>query len=296
MTGAPDGTDQRYGDCTDWLIRGPYNPYIDAPRTVGGVTLVRGKQPPGHYPDPPFRDYSLICTTAGRCWTDTDFGCGRKRVEIVPGMMIVAPTGTACDYEKHGPSEQLVLGLPKARVAELAEQATGRPVADLGECHHFFRDQLVETLCVRMWDEAASGNPHGALFADHALGTIVAALLTRAGRPPKELKRPQVLSSACLERVLSYVADNLGESITLADLAGVAHLSEFHFARLFKRATGLAPHQYVIAQRVERASALIREGKLSLAAVATTVGFAHQSHLNRHFKRIVGCTPVEYRK
>lgn len=227
---------------------------------------------------------------------DIDFGDGRRRAGISPGMMIVAPTGTACDYEKHGPSEQLVLGLPKARVAELAEQATGRPVADLGACHQFFRDPLVETLCARMWDEAESGNPHGALFADHALGTIVAAFLTRAGRPPKEPKRAQALSGARLARVLGYIADNLGESIALAELAGVAHLSEFHFARLFKRATGLAPHQYVIARRVERASALIREGKLSLAVVAATVGFASQSHLNRHFKRVVGCTPAEYRK
>ena len=75
----------------------------------------------------------------------------------------------------------------------------------------------------------------------------------------------------------------------------MAHLSEFHFARQFKRATGLAPHQFVIAQRVQRAKALIRDGRLPLAAVAASVGFASQSHLSHHFKRLVGCTPAEFR-
>jgi AraC family transcriptional regulator len=55
----------------------------------------------------------------------------------------------------------------------------------------------------------------------------------------------------------------------------------------------LTPHQYVIQQRVERANQLLQKGELSLAEIALACGFAHQGHLNRHFKRLTGVTPKE---
>jgi len=79
-------------------------------------------------------------------------------------------------------------------------------------------------------------------------------------------------------------------------LAAVARLSPYHFARQFKVATGLPPHQYVIARRVERAQQLLRAGTdLSLAEVAAHAGFSDQSQFSRHFKRLVGVTPRQFR-
>ena len=79
-------------------------------------------------------------------------------------------------------------------------------------------------------------------------------------------------------------------------MAAVARLNPCHFARQFKRATGLPPHQYVIARRVERAKQLLQGGgELSLAEVAACAGFCDQSQFSRHFKRIVGVTPGQFR-
>jgi AraC family transcriptional regulator len=64
-----------------------------------------------------------------------------------------------------------------------------------------------------------------------------------------------------------------------------------HLTRLFKKATGLTPHRYLIMIRVDRARRLLLSTDESIAEVAAHVGFADQSHLNRHFKRIVGITP-----
>jgi AraC-like DNA-binding protein len=84
---------------------------------------------------------------------------------------------------------------------------------------------------------------------------------------------------------------------TLEQLAAVARLSPYHFARQFRRATGLPPHQYVIARRVERAKGLLQAGTdLSLAQVAAHAGFSDQSHFCQHFRRIVGVTPGQFRK
>jgi AraC-like DNA-binding protein len=72
---------------------------------------------------------------------------------------------------------------------------------------------------------------------------------------------------------------------------------ELCFARQFKAATGLPPHQYVIARRVERARQLLEAGAdLSLAAVAAHVGFSDESKLSQHFKRLVGVTPGRFRQ
>src|SRR5690606_10005732 len=87
---------------------------------------------------------------------------------------------------------------------------------------------------------------------------------------------------------------HLDQNISLAELAAVAHMSEFHFARLFKHTTGLPPYQFVIHQRVERAKRLIATGRLSLAQIAIDVGFSDQSQLHRHFKRLVGVTPKRF--
>lgn len=94
-----------------------------------------------------------------------------------------------------------------------------------------------------------------------------------------------------LRQVIDYIQVYLDQDLSLVDLAALVQMSQHHFARLFKQSTGFTPHQYVIRCRVERAKQLIIQGELSIAQVAYTVGFAHQSHLNRHFKRWLGVTP-----
>ena len=79
-------------------------------------------------------------------------------------------------------------------------------------------------------------------------------------------------------------------------MAAVVGLNAYHFARQFKAATGLPPHQYVILRRVERARQLLQAGTdLSLAEVAAGAGFSDQSQFSRHFKRLLGVTPGQFR-
>jgi AraC-like DNA-binding protein len=91
-----------------------------------------------------------------------------------------------------------------------------------------------------------------------------------------------------------YVEEHLA-SPSLEQMAAVARLSPYHFARQFKIATGVSPHQYVIARRVERARELLLGGTdLSLAEVAAQAGFSDQSQFSHHFKRLVGITPGQF--
>ena len=100
-----------------------------------------------------------------------------------------------------------------------------------------------------------------------------------------------------LRAVVEYIEENLDASQSLEQMAAVARLSPYHFARQFKAATGLPPHQYVIARRVERAKQLLQQdGDLSLAEIAAEAGFSDQSQFSHHFKRVVGATPGQFRK
>jgi AraC family transcriptional regulator len=94
-----------------------------------------------------------------------------------------------------------------------------------------------------------------------------------------------------LKQVIDYIHDHLAEEISLNAIANYLGMSRYYFCRLFKQSTGITLHQYVIQQRVERAKQLLLQGEMSIADIALACGFSHQSHLNRHFKRLTGVTP-----
>lgn len=93
-----------------------------------------------------------------------------------------------------------------------------------------------------------------------------------------------------LERARRHLEGKLAGSVSLDELARVAGLSKFHLGRAFKAAYGLPPRAYHIRLRVERARALLAEGR-TVREAAAAVGFAGPTHLHRHFLRLTGQTP-----
>jgi AraC-like DNA-binding protein len=96
-----------------------------------------------------------------------------------------------------------------------------------------------------------------------------------------------------ITRARDYLEAYHAEPVTLAQLASVANLSPFHFLRVFRAALGLPPHAYLTQLRVARAKALLSQG-MPIPRVALETGFVDQSHLTRHFKRLVGVPPGQY--
>jgi AraC family transcriptional regulator len=138
----------------------------------------------------------------------------------------------------------------------------------------------------------------GSRLAAEALATVLAVQLLRQVMAPRQpaRRRDGPLSRRKLRIVLESIEAALDADLTLARLAATAHLSPYHFARQFKAATDLPPHQYVLAPRVARAQQLLHPDQdLALAEIATRVGFADQSQFSHHFKRLVGVTPRQFR-
>jgi AraC family transcriptional regulator len=108
--------------------------------------------------------------------------------------------------------------------------------------------------------------------------------LTRAGLVDRRLRRAVELMHAHLERELP-----------LEELAEAAYLSPFHFARLFKKATGASPHAYLAALRIERAKSLLATTDLSITEIATRVGYSSPSHFTKAFRQSTGLAPRAFR-
>lgn len=105
-----------------------------------------------------------------------------------------------------------------------------------------------------------------------------------AGNEPQAVRRAKELLAA-----------RLCEPPSLEELAAAVNLSPFHFARIFRRATGLPPYTWLTQRRLEQARALLKEG-CAPGEVAARLGFADQSHLNRQFKQSYGVAPGVYRQ
>lgn len=94
-------------------------------------------------------------------------------------------------------------------------------------------------------------------------------------------------------RARECIDDAPAESVSLSDLANLCGMSRFQFLRSFARSTGLTPHAYLLQRRIDRARRLIAAG-MSLAEAAADSGFFDQSHMTRHFTRVLGLTPGAY--
>ena len=99
-----------------------------------------------------------------------------------------------------------------------------------------------------------------------------------------------------LRRAIEFMHDNCGRELALAEIAAAAYLSEFHFARLFKKITGATPHTYLASVRIERARRLLAESDLPITEVGATVGHASQSHFTKVFREATGMTPHTFRR
>jgi AraC-like DNA-binding protein len=118
-------------------------------------------------------------------------------------------------------------------------------------------------------------------------------LFQRHARVPEA--RPAGQEPQAVARARELLAARLVEPPSLEELAAAVNLSPFHFARVFRKATGLPPHAWIKQRRLEQARALLKGG-CAPASVAAQLGYADQSHLSRQFKQAYGVAPGEYRQ
>ena len=212
--------------------------------------------------------------------------------------IFLVPAGSPVRVRTRDAKEHLHIFLAPEVLARVAAEEFDLDPARLSMCPLDGVDLPHLRATMRAVDAEMTAGAGGGRLAAEALANILAVQLIRQIRAPRSLGRPRdaALDPGTLRAVVEHIADHLDDGLTLARMAETAHLSAYHFARRFKAATGLAPHQYVISRRIERARELLeREPNLSLVEIAARIGFSDQSQFTHHFKRVVGVTPGRFR-
>ncbi|MEQ5844154.1 AraC family transcriptional regulator [Paraburkholderia acidicola] len=159
----------------------------------------------------------------------------------------------------------------------------------------YFEDARIASLCQSLvfeqWDD-----PDGRLRTNETAHEVLSLLLHSQGVRRAGAVLKGGLSVAIRRRLRDYIDSHLTQPITLGELAGVAGLSEFHFARMFRTSFGLPPHAWIAQLRLERARTLLRTTGLPLASVAAHCGYANASHFSHRFREAFGVAPVVFRQ
>jgi len=212
-----------------------------------------------------------------------------NQISLFPAQM---PMSGRCD-ERH---EFALVSIEPKFLARAAHDISGLDGLELVP-KLAVSDPLVGSLIMGLDQEAARGCPEGTAYAE-SMATMLAVHVARnySAKRPRVRESRGGLNRHQLARVIDFVHAHFAQDIPLTSLAAVAGLSPYHFARLFKQSTGLAPHQYLIQVRVERAKGLLLHSCESITGIALQVGFCDQSHFATHFKRTYGVTPRAFRQ
>src|SRR4030095_3841471 len=264
--------------------------------TWDGLRLEHYQFRSGELPEHCHAEHTVLISLTDGCSAEMQTGTGLKIVGTQRrGSICVLPAGLTHKAHLGGPSEHLALYVDPSlinRAAAAANHSTRHEIV----ARDWRGDPIIASIGSALLAERDSEGLSGRLYAE-SLANVLAVHLLRYYTNNVHLA-PRFhggLSGIKLRKVTDYIAANYSQDIKLAELAEVAGMISFHFAREFKRTTGTTPHQYLIKFRVERAKTLLNENQLTLVEVGLRSGFSHQSHFTRLFRKVTGTTPHLYR-
>jgi AraC family transcriptional regulator len=218
------------------------------------------------------------------------------------GDSIFVPAGYSGSWrcptrEINRPKKQQLHIWLKPELLKQAAEASEIDIDRLNLVNSFGQQDIqLHHIAMLLLAELQSGSIMGQLYIDSLTQVLVIHLLRHYSTFTQPITfENRSLTHTRLQQAIEYIHAHLDRELSLAEVAGVVNISPTYFANLFKRATGISPHQYVLQQRVERAKFLLLKTDLAIADVALQVGFSNQSHLTRHFKRLNGVTPKQVR-
>jgi AraC family transcriptional regulator len=221
---------------------------------------------------------------------------GKQLRRFVPGDIHVIPQGSNVSLYACGATHAIVMSFDN-RVLERSREEEGRVGSGPSLVLHLgIRDLQLQCLLSAVEEELRSGCHTGRGYVRQLGAALTSYLIGRYSTVSEALPPlSEGLPANRLRAVLDHIHTHLEDSLRLIELAGMVRMSPQHFANLFRRSTGLAPHRYVLSRRIECAQHLLSTTDRSLAEITLESGFASQSHFTDVFRRMLGTTPRRYR-
>ncbi|CAH2405179.1 Putative Transcriptional regulator, AraC family [Mesorhizobium escarrei] len=271
----------------------------------GGPLVLRSRVEPAWmdgWSIPGTPDPWIVLMTGGIRTVEVRDGKRWRKAKSGPGQIGVTSPGTTTEIrwrsESGAPVETIHLHIDNGffrRVA--AECGRGDPNAIEITNALSESDPLIERLLSVLVPQLRGPDPSGHIFADAAAEMIAIHPLQRySTRSVTKVRNAETISRNKLRQVNEFVDANLAENVTLDEMARVASMSVFHFARSFKQSTGGTPHAFVRLRRLEHAKRLLAETDWDVRRVARAVGYTNASHFAAVFREKSGVTPAAYRQ
>jgi AraC family transcriptional regulator len=213
-----------------------------------------------------------------------------------PGELAILPTDSSTRWVFDRTGEIVLVSLSRQALDQAVTESTGRDAKAAEIVPRFLiRDLGLERIAHLLLREVCNPGPETALKVDLLARRMAEHLVsTHSNATMKALPRRHAIAPGRLRRAQEFMRANLARAMSLQEIADAAGVSVFHFARGFKQATGLPPHQYLTEMRIAEACSLLRYGNRSIGEVAQAVGLTH-SHFSVMFLRHFGMTPTQFR-
>ena len=234
-------------------------------------------------------DQHVMCESDGET-TDAQYAAGQIGIH---------PSHTGVRWKWDTRLNFLMMTLDPAFLERIAVETFGLEAGHVELLHvEGKHDPAISSIASALLREVLNGDMGGRVLAE-SLANVLAVHLLRnyAGRAARPMTDAAAVPARAVSDAVRFIDANYARELSLADIGEAARLSPFHLARVFKKATGVSPHRYLVQVRVNAARTLLTSGagRRSLADVAAAVGFSDQSHLTRQFKRVLGLTPKQAR-
>jgi AraC family transcriptional regulator len=209
------------------------------------------------------------------------------------GSLTIVPSGPVPEARLLTSPKLIICALEKNFIREVALEINGRPASDAA---FPIRDTQIEGLVDLMIHDFEASRPCP-LYSEMLAHSLAIRFLLYGNSSKHTLNSSvEPLPSRILSRIRDRIDAELDTELSLASLAKESGYSREHFLRMFRAATGMTPHQYVMERRLSAAQHLLEQSKMLLADIAFKCGFSSQTHMNDVFRERLGFTPLKYRR
>ncbi|MEM9157897.1 MAG: helix-turn-helix domain-containing protein [Verrucomicrobiota bacterium] len=261
------------------------------------LTLEYFEAEPGSMPEEVFDEHHVLLNLKEEPHRVENWRDGDHRDFVYRKFeVVVTPAGLKSGWRWHERSKVIVVTLEPDLLEVFAKNQLGillsrRQLLDTPQ----FEDQELVRMGESLLDALRSDFGSAVMFESLARVFLVKLLERYSDRSQDESAFSESFAPRHYRKVLDFVAKHYDSRVAVEDLAKVAGLSPFHFSRLFKRAIGETPHQFLMAYRVERAKELLADKERPMVEIALSCGFSDQAHFSRSFKQSTGKSPRAWR-